>query len=72
MKNAILVQSQLDVQNFKGGRLSHFIPFWKEMKANKMIMNIVGEGLKIEFETLPVQNAVPRVYKFDQTKMQKK
>ena len=47
MKNAILVQSQLDVQNFKGGRLSHFTPFWKEMKANKMIMNIVGEGLKI-------------------------
>ena len=71
MKNQILIQAQLDVQEFKGGRLSHFTPFWKEITQDKMILNIIEEGLQIEFENFPVQFAVPKVYKFENDKFQK-
>ena len=71
MKNEIFIQAQLDVQEFKGGRLSHYTPFWKEITRDKMILNIIEEGLKIEFENYPVQFAVPKVYKFDNDKFHK-
>ena len=70
-KNEILIQAQLDVQEFKGGRLSHFTPFWKEITRDKMILNIIEEGLQIEFENFPIQFAVPKVYKFDNEKFYK-
>ena len=71
MKNQIIVQAQLDVQEFRGGRLSHFTPFWKEITNDKMILTIIEEGLKIEFDTMPVQSSIPKLYKFDDQKYHK-
>lgn len=71
MKNQILIQAQLDVQEFKGGKLSHYTPLWKEIMRDKMILNIIEEGLQIKFENFPVQFAVPKVYKFDNDKFHK-
>lgn len=70
-KDNVILQSQCEIQNFKGGRLSNFTPYWKTLTSDKMILNIVQDGLKIEFERLPVQDQIPKPYKFKAEKMQK-
>ena len=70
-KDNIILQSQCEIQNFKGGRLSNFTPYWKTLTSDKMILNIVQDGLKIEFERIPVQDQIPKPFRFKAEKMQK-
>ena len=63
-KDQIVLQSQCEIQKFKGGRLSNFTPYSKTLTSDKMILNIVHEGLKIEFERLPIQNQISKPYSF--------
>ena len=45
-----------------GGRLRHFLPFWKTICTDRKILDLI-KGVKFEFETKPVQSKFPRQIK---------
>ena len=67
----MLEKAEQDVKTFKGGRLEKFSEFWKTMTNDENILSMVEEGVKIEFEEIPVQKHIPRPYKFAKQRQQK-
>ena len=38
-----------------GGRLTHFLSGWKKVTTDRWVLNIIREGLKLEFISTPIQ-----------------
>ena len=42
-----------DIQNFRGGNLKNHLPKWKNVTSDKIILNIIENGLKLELTDTP-------------------
>ena len=41
-----------------GGRLTHFLKDWEQITQDKWVLEIVKQGYKLEFKTIPVFNGI--------------
>lgn len=58
--------SSIPAINNKAGQLRHFLPKWRTITSDKIILSFV-EGVKIEFVNEPLQARLPRVHGFEDT-----
>ena len=70
-KSELVIQAKEEVSEFQGGRLAQYAREWESMTSDKHILSIVREGLQIEFESMPVQEVIPKPYKFQKERWEK-
>ena len=56
----------------KAGRIQHFSQAWQQVTSNSFVLNIVTQGYKIQFVSIPIQsNFIPRSMSSSSTKVTK-
>ena len=54
-----------DIRNFKAGRIDCFYRAWTDITSDKFILNLIRNGIFIEFKDFTPQVEVPRQYNFN-------
>ena len=61
---------RINILNFQAGRIAHFSNKWSEITSDKFILNLVKNGIFIEFDNFQAQSEIPRQYNFNVTEHQ--
>ena len=70
-KDNVVLKAKDDIKSFKGGRLEQFSQNWREMTRDTNIINMIENGIEIDFWKLPRQSTTPRPYQFSKEKREK-
>ena len=46
-----------DIQNFRGGNLKNHLKKWKNVTSDKIILDIIGNGVKVDLIDTPKSNS---------------
>ena len=60
------ISLKIKIDNFRAGRISYHVDKWKSITSDKFIINMVKDGIFIEFDNFTPQKEVPRQYKFNE------
>ena len=63
--NASINQAKMQISQFEGGRIRHYVEKTKALTSDKEIIQIVN-GIELEFETQPFQKQIPRQQTFSE------
>ena len=53
------------VTSFQAGRLQKHSKFWSNMTSDHRMIDIISNGIFIEFDEIPLQSVNPRQYNFN-------